>query len=332
MDAGKTESKAGSSRQNAMEVFVELRIPHARAWSQRYSESSPMNGLLIVNKPAGMTSHDVVASVRRLTGESSVGHLGTLDPMATGVLPLLLGRFTRLAQFFQQDSKRYTGTIRFGFATDTYDADGQSVGECIEPGLTLEAVRAFASGFQGEIEQMPPPFSAKKSQGVPAYKLARQGKPVNLRPVRIEIRRFEILGYEAPDAPFAVEVSSGSYIRSIAHEMGQLAGCGAHLGSLCRVQAGEFILQQAATLDEVAAWQKEDSLADRLPHPRCVLPQMPSVTVDENTAARLKNGMACNLPDYSGAPYIKIFTDQRQLFAIGRRIAGTLTQPVAVLG
>jgi tRNA pseudouridine55 synthase len=291
-----------------------------------------MNGLLIVNKSAGMTSHDVVATVRRLTGESSVGHLGTLDPMATGVLPLLLGRFTRLAQFFKPDRKCYTGTIRFGFATNTYDADGEAVGDCVTPELTLEEIRKFAEQFKGEIDQIPPPYSAKKSQGVPAYKLARQGKPVELRPVRIEIRRFEIPAYDAPNAPFAVEVSSGSYIRSIAHEMGQLAGCGAHLGSLCRVQAGEFSLEQASTLEEIAAWQNEDSLAERLPHPRSLLPQMPSVTVDENTASRLKNGMACNLPEYSNALYVKIFINQRELFAIGRRVAGTLMQPMAVLG
>jgi tRNA pseudouridine55 synthase len=291
-----------------------------------------MNGLLIVNKPAGMTSHFVVATVRKLTGESSVGHLGTLDPMATGVLPLLLGRFTRLAQFFRQDSKRYTGTIRFGFATDTYDADGEAVGECVAPELTLEEIRGIAERFQGEIEQTPPPYSAKKSQGVPAYKLAREGKPVNLRPVKIEILRFEVTGYDVPRASFDVEVSSGSYIRSIAHEMGKLAGCGAHLASLCRVQAGEFTLQQAATLEEIAAWQQTDALVERLPHPRCVLPQMPSVTVDENTASRLKNGMMCNLAEYSDAPYMKIFIDQRELFAIGRRVAGTLVQPMAVLG
>jgi tRNA pseudouridine55 synthase len=114
--------------------------------------------------------------------------------------------------------------------------------------------------------------------------------------------------------------------------MGQLAGCGAHLASLCRVQAGEFTLEQAVTLEEIAAWQREDSLAERLPHPRCVLPQMPSVTVDANTATRLKNGMACNLPEYSNAPFVKIFIDQRELFAIGRRTAGTLMQPMAVLG
>ena len=122
-----------------------------------------MNGLLIVNKSAGMTSHDVVAKVRKLTGESSVGHLGTLDPMATGVLPLLLGRFTRLAQFFKQDSKRYTGTIRFGFATDTYDADGDQVGDRVDPKLTVEGIRQLAYAFHGEIDQIPPPFSAKKT-------------------------------------------------------------------------------------------------------------------------------------------------------------------------
>lgn len=291
-----------------------------------------MNGLLVVDKPAGLTSHDVVRKVRKLTGESSVGHLGTLDPMATGVLPLLLGRFTRLAQFFKQDSKRYTGTIRFGFATDTFDAEGKAVGECCEPKLTLAEIRDLAARFHGEIDQMPPPFSAKKSQGVPAYKLARSGLPVELRPVRIEIHRLEILGYDPPNAPFIAEVSSGSYIRSIAHELGQISGCGAHLSRLCRVQAGEFTLDQAATLDEIAAWQSAGCIAEHLIHPRCILPRMPAVTVDEGTAIRLKNGMACNLPEYSAAPFIKIFTDQRELFAIGRRIAGTLIQPVAVLG
>ncbi len=291
-----------------------------------------MNGLLIVNKPAGMTSHDVVATVRRLTGESSVGHLGTLDPMATGVLPLLLGRFTRLAQFFKQDSKRYAGTIRFGFATDTYDAEGEAVGACVDPQLTLEEIRAIARLYRGEIDQTPPPFSAKKSGGVPAYKLARQGKPVVLRPVRIAIHRFEISVYNAPNAGFTLEVSSGSYVRSIAHEMGKLAGCGAHLASLCREQAGEFTLDQAATLEEIAAWQNDNALVQRLPHPRLLLPQMPAVTVDENMASRLKNGMACNLSEYSNAPFVKVFTSQRELFAIGRRIAGTLIQPTAVLG
>ena len=135
-----------------------------------------MNGLLVIDKPGGMTSHDVVNRLRRITGERSIGHLGTLDPMATGVLPLLMGKFTRLAQYFSSAEKTYTGTIRFGFATDTYDAEGEPVGSAVTPELTLAQVRAAAARFSGEMEQMPPPFSAKKIAGTPAYKLARAGK------------------------------------------------------------------------------------------------------------------------------------------------------------
>lgn len=291
-----------------------------------------MNGLLIVNKPAGITSHDVVSRVRKLTGESSVGHLGTLDPMATGVLPLLLGRFTRLAQFFKQDGKRYSGIIRFGSATDTYDADGECVGARVEPSVSVEEIRQLAARFRGAIDQMPPPFSAKKLHGVPAYKLAREGKSVELRSVPIEVRHFEILDYEPPDASFEIEVSSGGYIRSIAHDLGRQAGCGAHLARLCREQAGECTLRQAAPLEQIAEWAREGSLAEHLPHPRLLLPQMPSVTVTMGTAVHLRNGMACNLADYSDAPLIKIFTSQRELFGIGRRLAGTLMQPMVVLG
>src|SRR5665213_3406556 len=218
-----------------------------------------MNGLLIVDKPAGITSHDVVARVRKLTGESSVGHLGTLDPMATGVLPLLLGRFTRLAQFFRQDGKRYTGTIRFGYATDTYDTDGEPVGDRVDPNITIQEIRNLAQRFHGEIDQIPPPFSAKKLQGVPAYKLARAGKPVELRSVRIEIRQFEITGYDPPNASFVVDVSSGSYIRSIAHDLGLQAGCGAHLAALRRVTSGEFSLEQAASLEQITEWVRDGS-------------------------------------------------------------------------
>jgi tRNA pseudouridine55 synthase len=292
-----------------------------------------MNGLLIVNKPAGVTSHDIVAHVRKLTGETSVGHLGTLDPLATGVLPLLLGRFTRLAQFFKQDRKRYTGIIRFGVTTDTYDAEGDPVGNAIEPQLTLACIRNLSEKFTGAIDQMPPPFSAKKLQGVPAHRLARAGKPMVLRAVRIEVHRFEVASYCSPDAQFEIEVSAGGYIRSLAHDMGAQAGCGAHLAALCRVQAGEFSMEKAATLEQVAAWMRDGSLLDHMPHPRLILArQMPAVTVDPGTAFYLRNGMACNLPEYSNAPLVRIFTDQRDLLAIGRRLAGTLTQPMVVLG
>src|SRR6185437_8699277 len=140
------------------------------------------NGVLIIDKPAGLTSHDVVHRVRRIVGQRSVGHLGTLDPMATGVLPLVLGNMTRLAQFYLKSEKSYEGVIRFGFSTDTYDAEGEPAGAAQQPSLTLEQVRELATKFTGMIEQMPPPYSAKKIGGVPAYKLARKKQETSLKP------------------------------------------------------------------------------------------------------------------------------------------------------
>lgn len=278
-----------------------------------------------------MTSHDVVARVRRATCESSVGHLGTLDPMATGVLPLLLGRFTRLAQFYGAAEKTYTGTIRFGFATDTYDADGVATTEPVEPRLTLELVRAVAAGFRGEIEQMPPPVSAKKIKGKPAYKIARAGGIPELKPVRITIAEFSIHSLDRDVAAFFMRVSSGGYVRAVAHAMGQTLGCGAHLASLRRVAAGPFTLGEALPLDEVEALGRTGELEARLPHPRTLLPEIPSVTADEQTAGRLRNGAQVNLPEFSQAVLVKIFLGQRELVAIGRRVAGTLFQPIVVL-
>ena len=167
-----------------------------------------------------MTSHDVVGILRRITSERSIGHLGTLDPMATGVLPLLLGRFTRLAQYFSSADKRYTGTIRFGFATDTYDAEGEPAGPDSQPSLTLDQVRTAASRFHGEMEQMPPPYSAKKIAGKPAYKLAREGKPVELKAVTIRIHSFEIVSLDGAEAGFTMTISAGGYVRAVAHQMG----------------------------------------------------------------------------------------------------------------
>ncbi len=275
-----------------------------------------------------MTSHDVVNRVRRIAGEQSVGHLGTLDPMATGVLPLLLGRFTRLAQFFSTADKTYTGHIRFGFATDTYDAEGQPQGIAVTPSLTLDQLRVAAAPFHGEIEQMPPAFSAKKIGGKPAYKLAREGKPVELKPKTIQIHEFEITGLDDDTASFRIQVSAGGYIRSVAHELGQALGCGAHLNSLRRTQAGAFTIAQAHTLDAVASSNAEQFLI----HPRKLLPEMPSVCGDAIAVGKLRNGAQANLPEYSDAEQIKVFDGQRDLVAIARRIAGTLFQPTVVLG
>ena len=292
-----------------------------------------MDGLLVIDKPGGMTSHDVVHRLRKITGEQSIGHLGTLDPMATGVLPLLLGKFTRLAQYFSSAEKTYTGTIRFGFATDTYDAEGQAIGPCVEPVLRLEQVRAASVRFRGEIEQMPPPFSAKKIGGTPAYKLARAGKPVELKTAKIRISTFDILSLEGADAAFSMSVSAGGYVRSVAHELGQELGCGAHLSSLRRTRAGVFTLAEARRLEELEPLAGDvEALALVCLHPRSLLPEMPSVTGDAMALGRLRNGGQANLPEFTSARLVKVFAGQRELVGVAKRVAGTLFQPVVVMG
>jgi tRNA pseudouridine55 synthase len=296
-----------------------------------------VNGLLVIDKPAGMTSHDVVNRLRKIAGERSIGHLGTLDPMATGVLPLLLGKYTRLAKYFSSAEKSYSGTIRFGFATDTFDAEGVPAGPdlwpSLNPPLTLDGVRTAASRFHGDMEQMPPSFSAKKIAGTPAYKLAREGKLVELKAVRIHIANFEILALDAAEASFTMSISAGGYVRSVAHELGQDLGCGAHLSSLRRTQAGVFTLAGAHTLDELQPLAGDiEALESFCVHPRDLLPEMPPVTGDAKALGRLRNGAQANLPEFSQAPLVKVFASQRELVGIARRVAGTLFQPVVVLG
>src|SRR5580700_10581626 len=215
-----------------------------------------MNGVIVIDKPSGWTSHDVVNRMRRILQQRSVGHLGTLDPLATGVLPLVTGNLTRLAQFYTTSEKTYEGVIRFGFATNTYDADGEPAGEAQPVALSLEHLQKLATGFLGIIEQVPPPFSAKKIHGVPAYKLARKQKEVVLKPVQVEIKEFVILAVEGDRARFRARVASGTYMRSVAHEMGQLLGSGAHLESLRRTAVAEFEITQAHTLEEIETRMK----------------------------------------------------------------------------
>jgi tRNA pseudouridine55 synthase len=333
-----------------------------------------MNSVLIIDKPAGLTSHDVVNRARRILRERSIGHLGTLDPMATGVLPLVTGNLTRLAQFYTHSEKTYEGTIRFGFATDTYDAEGDATTPQQEVTLRAADVEALAARFRGVIEQTPPPFSAKKIKGVPAYKLARQQKEVVLKSVQVEIKEFEILSVEADRARFRARVASGTYMRSVAHDMGRELACGAHLESLRRTSVAEFTLEDAHTLEEITAichpnWSvpspKEteravegpavavtedpgaptfsrpsreggkveliESLQSLCIHPRKLLPNFPSVTADEPTAARIRSGRTINLPNLSRAPQVKVFANQRDLIAIATRVAGTLFHPKIVL-
>lgn len=289
-----------------------------------------MNGVIVIDKPSGMTSHDVVNRVRRLLGEKSVGHLGTLDPMATGVLPLVTGRMTRLAQFYTSSHKSYEGEIRFGISTTTYDADGDVVQE--RPFvLTLESVCDAAAEFVGTIEQVPPPFSAKKIAGVPAYKLARKNKEVELKAVQVEVRRLEIVEFDGERARFACDVSSGTYVRSLAHELGERLGCGAHLSSLRRTVSGEFKVEDSVTLEALAEAMQRGEMEKLFVHPRKLLPDFPSVMADEENVAKIRHGRAVNLPELSKAKLVKVFQGQSELIAIASRVAGTLFHPKVVL-
>ena len=309
-----------------------------------------MNGVLIIDKPAGLTSHDVVNRARRILGQRSIGHLGTLDPMATGVLPLVTGAFTRLAQFYLASEKTYEGTIRFGFATDTYDAEGEASTAPRDVTLQSEEIESLAARFRGIIQQVPPPFSAKKINGVPAYKRARKQQEVVLQPVQVEIKEFEILAVEADRARFRARVASGTYMRSVAHEMGQYLGCGAHLEVLRRTAVAEFTLDHAHTLDELSEAAGK-SLPTNNPstivrstivptpkmletffvHPRQLLPDLPAVTADEPTVSGIRSGRSVNLPELSRARQVKVFAGQTELIAIATRVAGTLFHPKIVL-
>jgi tRNA pseudouridine55 synthase len=296
-----------------------------------HDNRSDMNGALVIDKPAGWTSHDVVGRVRRLLGERSVGHLGTLDPMATGVLPLVLGRMTRLAQFYGGAEKHYDGVVRLGFATDTYDATGDPTGEPRTVRVSAEQVEAAAARFRGAIEQTPPPFSAKKVAGVPAYKLARKKKDVELKAVKVEVRELTILEVDGERVQFRARVSAGTYLRSIAHELGAALGVGGHLESLRRTASGEFLVEDAHTLEQLEAAAQAGEAEALLIHPRRMLPEMPSVTANEEQAARIATGQAVNLPEMSRAKLVKVFRGQSDLICIAQRVAGTLFHPKIVL-
>lgn len=325
-----------------------------------------MDGVLIINKPRGMTSHDVVARVRRILNERSVGHLGTLDPSATGVLPLVVGRFTRLAAFYTEADKRYEGVIRFGMATDTYDSDGQPIGQRQKVAFSLEQLREAAARFVGKIEQVPPPFSAKKIAGVPAYKLARKNQDVKLEPKHVEVKELEIMSFDGECAAFKAWVSSGTYLRSLAHDLGRVLGPGAHLEKLTRTAVREFSLEKAHSLEELQAStgaSKTPSLTsdkkyyvklendpvnpellELFVHPRLVLPEFPAITAPPEALVKIRHGNAVNLPYFpqraSGAQqppaanktiFVRVFEDQTRLIAIARQVAGTLFHPKVVM-
>ncbi len=247
-----------------------------------------MDGILNVNKPAGLTSFRVVAAVRRASGEKRVGHAGTLDPDATGVLPVCLGKATRVVEFLSDASKSYRATVRLGVTTDTYDASGNITARTDPAAITQEQVEAPLAPFRGRIQQTPPMFSALKQAGKPLYALAREGKTVERKSRTVTIHRLELTGWEPPEFTLELDCSKGTYVRSLAHDLGQALGCGAHLSGLVRTRVGAFTIEDTVGLEEaIEAFQsgKGDALLAPIDS---VLGEMAAVTVtgEETDAVR----------------------------------------------
>jgi len=305
-----------------------------------------MTGAVVINKPKGLTSHDVVLRVRKLLRERSIGHLGTLDPIATGVLPLLVGTATRLQQFYTGRRKRYVGRMRFGFATDTYDADGHALSDDSKPAITREQLALHVRALTGKMEQTPPPYSAKKVGGVAAHELARRREKFTLKPVPVEVYRYDITGIDGSTAGFEIECAAGTYIRSLVHELGLKVGCGAHLVEICRTASGEFALERAVTLEELEKVVAEERLPQVMIPSGELLPDLPLAVVNEGLERRLRHGGRIEISDGQIQPprleapidsdawkplRLRVLNQQRQLVAIAQAIVPRVFQPVVVL-
>jgi len=304
-----------------------------------------LDGLLIIDKPAGMTSHDVVQRVRKILGTRRVGHGGTLDPDATGVLLVGVGQATRFFPFLSKESKVYEGVIRLGFETDTYDASGRPASEpCLDlPGL--EAVSSAMKAFEGRFLQTPPRYSAKKIDGRPVYRRARAGEEFTLEPVAVTVSRFTLRAYRPPEIEFEAACSAGTYIRALAHDLGRRLGCGAHLAALRRTSVGPYTLAEAVPLDALGP-DAAGGGADRhlLPLER-LLPGSPGVGVLPEAEAYLRNGRSlepCHLippvPPFeglggAGSPPVRLVSGDGRLLALARPLGdGTGLHPFLVLG
>jgi len=313
---------------------------------------SAFDGALIIDKPQKRTSHDVVDAARRILGFRQIGHLGTLDPLATGVLVLLLGKATRLAQFYVGRRKRYDSTFRFGFATDTYDADGTPLGTDTAPTLDRAEIESLAAARVGSFPQMPPPYSAKKIHGRPAHELARKKKPVDLKPVDIEVYDFRVNEVSGCIAKFSIECASGTYIRSLAHDMGAALDCGAHLAEIVRTAVGEFTLDQAVKLEDLERAAALGDLARYVIPLERLLPELPSVTVQPLLEKQVRHGSKfsvqiaqiqpgrvspaqgataeLNSGDWKPAR-LRVFSNQERLIAIAEAVVPRTYQPIVVL-
>ena len=305
-----------------------------------------MTGALLIDKPAGPTSHDIVAVVRRTLKVARVGHTGTLDPLATGLLIALVGNATRLARFVAADEKEYIADIRLGLATPTYDAasldEARAGGRRSEVGGRTDAeIADVLEKFRGTFLQTPPPYSAKKIASVPAYEKARKNQVVELKAVEVTVRELEIVPTSDPRPPTSdlrspasdgpplrlrVTASAGFYVRSLAHDIGQALGCGAHLERLRRTRAGRFRVEDALTLDRLEA----DAPA-RLVAPSVLLGHMPAVTVDDEGAIRIAHGNPIRGGQVPPGQHVRLIDASGTLLAVAEPRPGGVLQPLVVL-
>lgn len=293
-----------------------------------------MDGLIVVDKPSGLTSHDVVNRIRRLANTRKVGHLGTLDPMATGVLPLVIGRATRLAQFFSFGEKCYEAVMQFGWSTDTYDREGSPTSQPVAPSFTRAELETALDRFRGKFLQTPPAFSAKKISGTPAYRLARKQVAVELPPVEVQVFALHLIEFAGDSARISVRCSAGTYLRAIAHDLGRELGCGAFLTALRRTASGEFTEAQSRTLEALEELAGEHALERALIPAARLLPEIPTATVDAITAGQIRQGKDFRLSpfaDRSGSKYVKALNPEGDLIAIGEVRLPNLCHPVVVL-
>ena len=288
-----------------------------------------MDGVLIIDKAPGWTSHDVVAKIRNLLKVKKVGHTGTLDPFATGVLPLTIGRATRLTNYFISSDKIYSGVMRFGFATTTYDIDGEPLGEDTKPGLDESRLQEIFSRYRGVIEQVPPPYSAKKIQGRPLYDYARKGIDVTPPAKTVTIKSLALSGVENSEVKFELECTAGTYARSLAHNIGVEYGCGAHLIHLRRIRSGEFNIENAVPLTDGEEFHPREFFLNHIISLKDLLHKTPSIVIHEGDKNKVLHGMDLNLltSDMTSEEF-RLIDESGELIALARRIQ-TFSSPVA---
>ncbi len=292
-----------------------------------------MDGAIILDKPRGITSFGAVRKVRKILGVRKIGHVGTLDPLGTGVLPMLVGRATRLARFYLGHSREYVAKIRFGWATSTYDAEGEVIGDRREVEVDASELESLLERFTGQGMQAPPPVSAKKVKGVRAYKLAREQRPVKLKPVEVEIEELELLDAGGACARVRCLCSAGTYIRSLAHDLGRELECGAHVAELRRTVVGEFDAEDAVSLEELKGLQEEGRLEDAVLPPADLLPEIPVQYVDERVAGRIRFGRDFRVNPFGAAAdarLVKAVGPDGRLICMGKAVSPRLFHPFLV--